>query len=73
MSKEKPSSKESSKEFPDAAGFSVQNLWYMRQFFMEYKEQEKLQPLVGEIFSFMGSQYRLEVACVSNLRKKTSI
>lgn len=37
------------REFPGVAGFSVQNLWYMRQFHMEYREHEKLQPLVGEI------------------------
>ncbi|MFN5853386.1 MAG: YhcG family protein [Pirellulaceae bacterium] len=37
------------KEFPGVAGFSVQNLWYMRQFHLEYREHEKLQPLVGEI------------------------
>ena len=30
-------------------GFSVQNLWYMRQFYLEYHDNEKLQPLVGEI------------------------
>ena len=37
------------KEFPGIKGFSVQNLWYMRQFYQEYCENEKLQPLVGEI------------------------
>ena len=37
------------REFPGKTGFSVQNLWYMRQFFMEYKTHAKLQPLVGEI------------------------
>jgi predicted nuclease of restriction endonuclease-like (RecB) superfamily len=37
------------REFPGVTGFSVQNLWYMRQFHMEYREHEKLQPLVGEI------------------------
>ena len=37
------------KEFPGAAGFSVQNLWYMRQFYQEYRDSVKLQPLVGEI------------------------
>lgn len=37
------------REFPGVTGFSVQNLWYMRQFFMEYKQHERLQPLVGEI------------------------
>ena len=36
-------------EFPDVGGFSVQNLWYMRQFFSEYHDNERLQPLVGEI------------------------
>ena len=37
------------REFPGVAGFSVQNLWYMRQFYLEYNGHEKLQPLVGEI------------------------
>jgi len=37
------------REFPSIAGFSVQNLWYMRQFYMEYHRHEKLQPLVGEV------------------------
>jgi predicted nuclease of restriction endonuclease-like (RecB) superfamily len=36
-------------EFPGVSGFSVQNLWYMRQFYQEYRAAEKLQPLVGEI------------------------
>jgi Uncharacterized conserved protein len=35
--------------FPGVSGFSVQNLWYMRQFYQEYRTTEKLQPLVGEI------------------------
>jgi predicted nuclease of restriction endonuclease-like (RecB) superfamily len=37
------------KEFPGARGYSTQNLWYMRQFYKEYANSEKLQPLVGEI------------------------
>lgn len=37
------------KEFIGMKGFSVQNLWNMRQFYMEYAQNEKLQPLVGEI------------------------
>jgi predicted nuclease of restriction endonuclease-like (RecB) superfamily len=37
------------REFPGVSGFSVQNLWYMRQFYREYSGHEKLQPLVGEI------------------------
>lgn len=36
-------------EFPGISGFSVQNLWYMRQLFLEYNGHERLQPLVGEI------------------------
>ena len=36
-------------EFPGVKGFSVQNLWYMRQLFLAYSGNEKLQPLVGEI------------------------
>lgn len=36
-------------EFPEIRGFSTQNLWYMRQFYVEYSSNEKLQPLVGEI------------------------
>lgn len=30
-------------------GFSGQNLWYMRKFFLEYENKSNLQPLVGEI------------------------
>ncbi len=41
--------KDLQKEFPGIRGYSVQNLWYMRQFYMEYYEKTKLQPLVGEI------------------------
>lgn len=37
------------REFPAIRGFSVQNVWYMRQFYLTYKDDEKLQPLVGEI------------------------
>jgi len=36
-------------EFSGVRGFSVQNLWYMRQFYLEYHDDPKLQPLVGEI------------------------
>lgn len=36
--------------FPGAKfGFSPQNLWYMRQFYLEYKDKPILQQLVGEI------------------------
>lgn len=36
-------------EFPGRNGFSAQNLWLMRQFFNEYSDKPKLQPLVGGI------------------------
>ncbi len=31
------------------SGFSTQNLWYMRQFYQEYRDDTDLQQLVGEI------------------------
>jgi len=37
------------KEFPGMRGLSQRNLWYMRNFFLNYKENKKLQPLVAEI------------------------
>jgi predicted nuclease of restriction endonuclease-like (RecB) superfamily len=36
-------------EFPGVRGFSIQNVWYMRQFYLAYHADQKLQPLVGEI------------------------
>lgn len=42
-------SAELQKEFVGIKGFSVQNLWNMRQLYLEYKDDKKLQPLVGEI------------------------
>ncbi len=41
--------KDLQKEYPGIKGFSPQNLWYMRQFYANYKDNQKLQPLVGEI------------------------
>lgn len=37
------------KDFPDVQGFSARNLWNMRNFYLEYKDNEILQPLVAEI------------------------
>ena len=37
------------KEFPGIKGFSSTNLWYMKQFFEEYRSSKFPQPLVGEI------------------------
>ena len=42
-------SKELQKEFVGVKGFSAQNLWNMRLFYLEYKENEKLQTLSREI------------------------
>ena len=42
-------SKELKKEFGEKSGYSTQNLWYMRQFYLAYKDNENLQQLVGEI------------------------
>lgn len=36
-------------DFKSTFGFSVQNLWYMRQFYLEYKDDTILQQLVGEL------------------------
>ncbi|OQY97620.1 MAG: hypothetical protein B6D35_14400 [Candidatus Brocadia sp. UTAMX2] len=36
-------------EFPGLSGYSSQNLWYMRQFYTEYRDYSNLQQLVGEI------------------------
>lgn len=37
------------KEFPKNSGFSERNLKYMRQFYLEYKDKTKMQPLVAQI------------------------
>lgn len=42
-------SHELQKEFVRMKGFSVQNLWNMRQFYLEYYQNEKLQTLSREI------------------------
>lgn len=36
-------------EFAGMSGFSARNLWYMRDFYLEYSGSEILQPLVAEI------------------------
>jgi len=37
------------KEFPGIQGFSLRNIWYMRNFYLAYNGNQKLQPLVAEI------------------------
>jgi predicted nuclease of restriction endonuclease-like (RecB) superfamily len=41
--------KDLQKEFPGMQGFSARNLWNMRTFYLTYKNDKKLQPLVAEI------------------------
>ncbi len=42
-------SKELQKDFPGAKGYSAANLWRMRNFYLNYRNSEKLAPLVREI------------------------
>ncbi|EGY29595.1 hypothetical protein Rin_00004330 [Candidatus Regiella insecticola 5.15] len=37
------------KSFEGRSGFSVQNLWYMRQFYLEYYKDVDLQQLIGDL------------------------
>jgi predicted nuclease of restriction endonuclease-like (RecB) superfamily len=37
------------KDFPSSQGFSSRNLWNMRNFYLAYKDNEKLQLLAAEI------------------------
>lgn len=41
--------KELKKEFPGVRGFSARNLWNMRNLYLAYSQNTKLQPLVAEI------------------------
>lgn len=41
--------KDLQREFPEMKGFSVQNLWRMKQLYETYKDNEKLSPLVREL------------------------
>lgn len=36
-------------EFPGISGFSARNIWNMRNFYVTYSQNQKLQPLVAEI------------------------
>lgn len=42
-------SRDIQKEFPGIKGFGVSNMWDMARFYAEYRSNEILQPLVGEI------------------------
>jgi len=61
-------SAELQKEFVGIKGFSVQNLWNMRQFYLEYHQNEKLQTLSREI----GWSHNLHILqkCKDNLQRE---
>jgi predicted nuclease of restriction endonuclease-like (RecB) superfamily len=61
-------SKDLREEFSEHQGFSPQNLWFMRQFYLEYRDNEKLQPLVREI----GWTHNLNIfsKCKDNLERE---
>jgi sulfur relay (sulfurtransferase) DsrC/TusE family protein len=41
--------KELQKEFPGVRGFTARNLWFMRQFYVEYSANLILKPLISEL------------------------
>jgi len=50
------------REFPNAEGFSTTNLWYMKQWYLFYSQEDtKLQQLVGEIPSSKLQQIVAEI------------
>ena len=55
-------------EFPGTGGFSIANLWRMRNFYLAYKEHEKLVQLVREI----GWSHNLLIIerCKNNLERE---
>ena len=60
-------------EFPGIKGFSVQNLWYMRQFYQKYHDSEKLQPLVGEIKGEEPHHRRVRPAALHTTHRRRHI
>lgn len=42
-------SKDLQKEFPGIGGFGSRNIWRMRNFYLAYRDNEKLTPMVSEI------------------------
>jgi len=41
--------KELQKEFPGTKGFTARNLWFMRQFYVEYSDISNLKPMVSDL------------------------
>lgn len=61
-------SKELVEEFGEKSGYSAQNLWYMRQFYNSYKDNQILQQLVGEIP--WGSNIIIFTKCKDDTQKE---
>jgi predicted nuclease of restriction endonuclease-like (RecB) superfamily len=61
-------SKDLIEEFGERSGYSSQNLWYMRQFYLAYKDIPNLQQLVGEIP--WGSNILIFSKCKDNVEKE---
>lgn len=61
-------SKDLKDEFGGKSGYSVQNLWYMRQFYLAYKDLAILQQLVGEIP--WGSNIVIFTKCKDDFQKE---
>ncbi|RJQ32225.1 MAG: DUF1016 family protein [Actinobacteria bacterium] len=53
-------------EFPGIKGFSVRNIWNMRNFYVAYSDNKKLQPLVAEISWSHNIVIRLFLPCQKN-------
>jgi predicted nuclease of restriction endonuclease-like (RecB) superfamily len=60
--------KDLQKEFPGIQGYSKDNMWRMRKFYLQYKDNEKLAPLVQEI----GWTHNIIVmeSCEDNLERE---
>jgi predicted nuclease of restriction endonuclease-like (RecB) superfamily len=60
--------KDLQKSFPGAQGFSSRNVWYMRNFYVCYSQNTKLQPMVAEI----GWAHNLVIMerCKDNLQRE---
>jgi predicted nuclease of restriction endonuclease-like (RecB) superfamily len=61
-------SKDLVSEFGEKSGYSTQNLWYMRQFYLSYNNNPNLQQLVGEIS--WGSNILIFSKCKNELEKE---
>jgi predicted nuclease of restriction endonuclease-like (RecB) superfamily len=60
--------KDLQKEFPGIKGFSSRNIWRMRTFYLEYKDNTKLPPLVAEIG--WTHNYIILEKCKDNLERE---